>query len=200
MTKEEFYQKIDEWIKQPKENWNHITLVAYFYHKYFKRNGIHFTPARWSGNPASSKECRDMAKIFEIFAVEGYKELPPSEKKIERERVINKIYNYINWMFDYKYRYGNKGVGVTTQFFLSPYSLNEFQIMYDRALKKQSSKSKIEELILWCKAEIPDVLEIHQIEKADDLKLITQYADMYKLSDASNERRLLNKAAKMGII
>lgn len=200
MTKQEFYNQIEEWISAPKEKWNHVTLVAYFYHKYYQRNGIQFTPARWSGNPASSKECRDMSRIFNTFAVDNYKELSSEEKRKERAKVNKKIYNYINWMFDYKHRYGDKGKAVTTQFFLSPYALNEFQVMYNRAMKKRSSKSKIEQLVSWCKNEMPELLEIHQIDKADDIKLIDKYADMYHLSDSSNERRLVNKASAMGII
>lgn len=200
MTKQEFYDQIEEWISAPKDKWNHVTLVAYFYHKYRERNGVQFTPARWSGNPASSKECRDIARVFDIFAVDGYKELSAEQKRQERERVNKKIYNYINWMFDYKHRYGDKGKAVTTQFFLSPYALNEFQVMYNRAMKQKNSKSRIEQLISWCKNEMPEILEIHQIDKADDIKLINKYADMYSLPDSSNERRLVDKASALGII
>lgn len=200
MTKQEFYNIIEEWISAPREKWNHVTVVAYFYHKYFQRNGIHFTPARWSGNPASSKECRDFARVFKIFAPDNYSDLDYAKKQEVRVATYTKIYNYINWMFDYKHRYGDKGQAVTTQFFISPYALNEFQIMYKRALRKQESRSKIKELISWCQSEMPEILEVHQIEKPDDLKLINKYADMYSLEDSSNERRLINQAQKMGII
>lgn len=200
MTKQEFYDSIDEWISAPREKWNHVTFVAYFHHKYFQKNGTHFATLRWNGNPASSKECRDMAKIFEIFASEDYKELPSDLKQLEKERVNRKIYSYINWMFDYKHRYGDKGLAITTQFFLAPYSINEFQIMYDKALKQKSSTATIEELIIWCKNEMPEVLNEHQISRPEDIKLIDKYADLYKLPDSSNERKLVSKAIAMGIV
>lgn len=200
MTKKEFYDKIEEWISHPKDRWNHVTAVAYFYHKYHERNGVHFTPARWSGNPASSKECRDFAKVFKIFVDENYDNMSASNKREERIRVYQKIYNYINWMFDYKHRYGDKGRAVTTQFFIAPYSLNEFVVMYNRAMKKAASKGTIDKLIKWCKEEMPEVLDSHQITKAEDIKLIDKYADMYGLPENSNERRLVARASEMGII
>ena len=199
MTKQEFCDIIDEWISAPKSKWNHVTLVAYFYYKYKEKNGVHFTPTKWTGNPASSKECRDIKKVFDSFAPD-YANLKADEKKELRVKTYIKIYNYINWMFDYKHRYGDKGKAVTTQFFLSPYAINEFQIMYNRALKKTESEDKIGTLLDWCKKEMPELLDSHQVFKADDLNLIQKYADMYSLEESSNERRLVKQAKVLGII
>lgn len=157
-------------------------------------------PVRWAGNPASSKECKDMSKIFNIFAPNNYTELSSDEKSKIRTEVYNKMYNYINWMFDYKCRFGNNSMAVTTQFFLSPYSLNEFQLMYSKAIKNTKSKSKIEDLISWCKQEIPDILENHQLDRGEDIKMIIRYADMHNLQENSVERKLISKAMEMGII
>lgn len=200
MTKSEFYNLIDEWISQPKERWNHVTLVAYFYHKYKQRNGVNFTPNRWSGNPASSKECRDIARIFKLFAIDNYSELNSENKKLERIKTNQKIYNYINWIFDFKYRYGDNGVAVTTQFLFAPYNLNEFQIMYSKALKKNDSASKIDKLLNWCKKEMPEILDSHEIQNIKDIELIKKYAEMYNLEDNSNEIILIKKSIKMGLI
>ncbi len=200
MTKEEFYNVIEEWISKPKESWNHITLVAYFYWKYKQKNGVEYTPARWSGNPASSKECRDFTKVFNSFAPDKYSDLPMEEKRIVRIDTYNKVYNYINWMFDYKCRYGDNSKAITTQFFLAPYSMNEFQLMYSKAVKAGKSKDKITELISWCQKENPEVLDLHQIEKPDDIKMILKYAERYCLPDNATERILVKKAMQMGII
>ena len=129
MTKNEFYKVAEDWISHPKENWNHLTLMAYFYHKYKKRSGVNFYPASWSGNPALTKESRDFAKLFKIWAPEDYALLDSDKKRGARSIVNQKAYNYINWMFDYKFRYGNKAV-TGTGIFLNNNMLNEFEVMY----------------------------------------------------------------------
>lgn len=200
MTKEQFYNIIEEWVSKPRDTWNHVTLVAYFYKKYKEKNGINFTPSSWRGNPASSKECRDIKKLFDLFSPNDYEELG-KEKKLEvKSEIYNKIYNYINWMFDYKYRQADKSMAITTQFFLSPYNLNQFQIMYNNAMSKKKDLNKIDILLKWCKDELPDILDNHQIAKPDDLLLINKYADSYNLNDFSSERKVLKKAKELGLI
>ena len=110
MTRTEFYQRIDHWISQEKSKWNHLTLMAYFYHKYNKRTGVNFMPASWKSNPALTKESRDFSKLFKLFAPDNYKSCSKEVKKEIRHEVNQKIYNYINWMFDYKFRFGIKTV------------------------------------------------------------------------------------------
>jgi len=200
MTRDEFYNSIEKWISAPKEGWNHITLMAYFFHKYEKKNGSRYMPTTWRGNPGSTKECKDISKIFNNFAPDDYKTLSSEEKKQIKSKVNRKIVNYINWMFDYKYRYGNKGRAITTQFFLAPYALNEFQIMYDSAIRNFKSKNTIAKLVSWCKKEAPSILDNHELDSENDLKLIAKYAEMYSLESSSDEMRVISKAKAMGII
>ena len=75
------------------------------------------------------KESRDFARLFKVLAPEGYEDLPANDKKEVKKEVILKIYNYINWMFDYKFRRGDKSV-TGTQIFLLPSMINEFERMY----------------------------------------------------------------------
>jgi hypothetical protein len=103
-------------------------------------------------------------------------------------------------MFDYKYRQGDKAVAITTQFFLSPFCINQFQIMYNNAKNNDNVNNKIKVVQDWAQKEIPAVLEYHQVNKTGDLLLLSKYADSYKLSEDSDERRLLVKAKELGII
>lgn len=200
MTREEFYNVLSEWTTQPLEKWNHVTMVAFFYSKFKEKNGIDFMPVRWSGNPASSKECRDIAKLFRMFVPENYDDLNPFDKIEYRQAAYQKIYHYIDWMFNYKHRMGDSGKAITTQFFLAPYTLNEFLIMYNKAKNKQKTKSKIDLLITWCKTETPEIFEKHQLETASDLKFIEKYIQSYKLDQNSLESRVINKSKELGLI
>jgi hypothetical protein len=199
ITREEFYSKIDEWISKPKEAWNHLTMVAYFYKKYHLANDTHFIPARWSGNPASSKECKDIKKVFDNFVSDNYIDLDKPEKIEERVRVYVKIYNYINWLFDFKYRHTDRSV-ITTQFMLQPYNLNAFNIAYKTAMSKQQSKDKISVFKDWCKSENPNILERFQIESKDDLILISRYIKTYELGNDSAEHKAVSYAKEIGLI
>ena len=141
MNQDEFYEKIPEWISQEKARWNHITLMAYFCHKYEKVNGVKFRLVRWKEDPGKGKESRDFSKLFDTFARLDYKELSKEEKEAEKLKVITRIYNYINWMFDYKFRSGDKSV-TGTQLFLMPSMINEFDRMYSKFLANVSSKAR----------------------------------------------------------
>ena len=146
MNQEEFYQKIPDWISKPKSTWNHITLMAYFCHKYQSVNGVRFRLVRWNRDPGKGKESRDFSRLFKTLAPEDYPSLSKEEKAIKKEEVVVKIYNYINWMFDYKFRRGEKSV-TGTQLFLMPAMINEFERMYSDFLRKKQSDKGIIELL-----------------------------------------------------
>jgi hypothetical protein len=199
MTRNEFYEKIEEWITQDKSRWNHLTLMAYFYHKYKKRTGVNFMPASWKSNPALTKESRDFSKLFKLWAPEGYANLSASDKQAAKHRVNQKIYNYVNWMFDYKFRYGNKTV-TGTGIFLNNNMLNEFEVMYNLQMKRHQDKQGIQTLIKWAKDNTPDVLNSHQLERIDDLGMIQKYIEMYELDASAPEQQLIDKAKELRII
>ena len=199
MTRNEFYQKIEEWILNPKEKWNHMTLMAYFYHKYKIRTGTNFYPATWNGNPALTKESRDFSKLFKLFAVDNYKNISQARKAEEKKGVNQKIYNYINWMFDYKFRYGRKAV-TGTGIFLNNNMLNEFEVMYNSHIQKAQEKDGIGSLIKWAEENAPNVLSNHQLERIEDLAMIEKYIGMYSLKDDSDEYKLISRAKEVSLI
>ena len=55
MTQDEFYEKIPEWVSKPKDTWNHITLMAYFCHKYEKVHGVRFRLVKWQTDPGKGR-------------------------------------------------------------------------------------------------------------------------------------------------
>jgi len=199
MTQEEFYQKIPEWISQDKERWNHITLMAYFCHKYQQKHKTRFRLVRWKSDPGKGKESRDFAKLFKTLAPEDYSDLPKGKKKDIKRQVILKIYNYINWMFDYKFRRGEKSV-TGTQLFLLPSMINEFERMYSTYLAKRGQESKVGSLIEWSRENLPSIFELHQVEALDDIKMIDKYCKLYNLSSDSVEALFLSKAKALRLI
>ena len=199
MTQDEFYQKIPEWISQDKDRWNHITLMAYFCHKYEKVNDVRFRLVRWKSDPGKGKESRDFSKLFKILAEEDYDSLSSDKKKENKKETILKIYNYINWMFDYKFRRGDRSV-TGTQIFLMPSMINEFERMYSTYIFKNNEKAKMSTLLKWSENNIPKIFDLHQVEEPGDVKMIEKYCEVYSLSDSSTESLFLNKAKELGLI
>lgn len=199
MTRDEFYNISEEWIKQDRGKWTHITLVAYFFYKYKSVNGVNFIPASWSGNPAKTKESRDFAELFKKLAPDNYDELDRDEKQKHRALTINKIYNYINWMFDFKFKRSNSSVS-GTRLFLTPSLINEFERMYSAYIKKQENVGSFSAFLEWCKTTIPGIFDHQQLESIDDLKMINRYYIASGLSQDSLEGKLIAKAKQMGII
>jgi len=199
MNQEEFYGKIPEWIAQDRAKWNHITLMAYFCHKYELKNGTKFRLVRWKMDPGKGKESRDFSKLIEIFLPEKYEELSTEEKKSYKTNVIQKIYNYINWMFDYKFRSGDKSV-TGTQLFLMPSMINEFERMYSSFIQKSLSKDNFGVFIDSIKRDFSDIFDNHQIDEVSDLKILERYVENYKLPLDSIEAIVVAKAKKMEII
>lgn len=199
MTEEEFFNHIEDWIATDVSQWTHVTLLAYFCHKYEEKNGVRFRLVRAKKGPALGKEAADFAKLFRTLAPENYKELSKPLKDKARHKTNLKIYNYINWMFDYKFRRGQQSVNGTRIFLVSSIIV-EFERMYNSYLSKQGSASKMDKLISWCKQEAHDIFQSHQLEREDDIKMIQRYADMYSLGDDSLERRVLAKASEVGLL
>lgn len=199
MTEQEFYEKVPEWIAQEKERWNHITLLAYFCHKYEQKHGIKFRLVRSRKGPTMGKEAADFAKLFRLFSPDNYSDLSSKEKAVIRLKVSKKIYNFINWMFDYKFRGDIDSVNGTRVFHV-PAIINHFERMYNLHLKKEENKVTIDGLVSWCKENVPDLLEEHQLNRPEDLKMIQRYYESYSLTADSPEGVLLGKAKEMGLV
>lgn len=199
MTEEEFYQNIEEWIHHDISRWNHITLLAYFCHKYQQANGIRFRLVRGKKGPTNGKEAKDFARLFSMLAPENYTELSPDEKRAVRIETNRKIINYINWVFDYKFRGRNQSVN-GTQLFLAYNLINEFERMYNYQLQKMEQRDKLEQLLVWCRQENMEILNRHQLERIEDLQMIQKYAESYHLGESSPEVRAVTKAKELGLI
>lgn len=199
MNQEEFYAKIPEWIAKPKSTWNHITLMAYFCHKYEQKNGVKFRLVRWKSDPGKGKESRDFAKLFKTLAPEDYASLDKERKKEVKEEVTHKIYNYINWMFDYKFRRGDRSV-TGTKLFLMPAMINEFERMYSSFLLKKKNENSMDSLLAWAKERVPSIFDYHEIEDVRDVKMLQEYIKSYSLEEDSPESILLKKAKEMNLV
>lgn len=199
LTEEDFFKNIEEWIKADISTWTHITLLAYFCHKYEQKNGVRFRLVRAKKGPTLGKEAADFAKLFRTLAPDSYQDLPKDRKDKVRHEINLKIYNYINWMFDYKFRRGSQSVN-GTRLFLTPSIIVEFERMYNAYLEKKGSESKFDKLISWCKKEASQIFQSHQLEREEDLKMIKRYAEMYSLKEDTLERLVLAKASEIGLI
>ncbi len=198
MNQEEFYSNIEDWISKPKSTWNHITLMAYFCHKYELVTGSKFRLVRWKGDPGKGKESRDFSKLFKVFATEDYDKINGSDKLFIKNKINNKIYNYINWIFDYKFRSGTQSV-TGTGIFLLPSIINEFERMYEQVVEKNTNDFKIKTLIKWCGENCPEIFSLHQLEDMDDLEMIYSYFKAHNL-DKSVESRVVEYARGIGLL
>lgn len=198
MSEEEFYENIEKWIKADVSQWTHITLLAFFCHKYEKKNGVRFKLVRGKKGVTMSKEAADFAKLFRTVAPENYFDLAFEEKQKVRHETNLKVFNYINWMFDYKFRRGDKSI-TGTKLFLVPSMMVEFERMYSKHLIKQQSENKIDKLLNWINEKNQEILQNYKINKVEDLKTIAKYVEIYKLEESSVERRVLEQAKKLGI-
>jgi len=199
MNQQEFYEKIPDWISKDKDSWNHITLMAYFCHKYREKHGVNFRLVRWKGDPGKGKESRDFAKLFKALAPEDYDNLTDYSKQGVKKDIILKIYNYINWMFDYKFRRGDKSV-TGTGLFLMPSVINEFERMYTGYMATKKKRKGIGQLVLWAENNLPEIFSKHQVEEVSDLRMIESYIKTYLLSENSPESLLLAKAKELEVL
>lgn len=181
MSEEEFYQKIPQWIGYDRSSWNHLTIFAYFCHKYEKKTGVRFKMVRSKSGPTCTKESRDFAKLVKLFCPDNLDDLDPAQQKEKKIFAINKTYNYINWMFDYKHR--NAPAVSGSQIFLVPSMLNEFERMYEAHLKSKASQNSIESLHAWIKKDCPSGLDRFQLESKDDIALFCKWAESSNTKD-----------------
>ena len=197
MTEEEFYQKIPTWIGADRSTWNHITLFAYFCHKYQQKTGVRFKMVRSKSGPTSTKETRDFAKLIKSFCSDGWDDLPEEARAEEKTFALNKTYNYINWMFDYKYRSSSAVSG--TQVFLVPSVVNEFERMYSAHLKTKKSESGIESLLVWISKNYPGALAQYELESKEDLALFVKYVDNHR-SPSDECKKIMEKIKEMNLL
>jgi hypothetical protein len=173
--------------------------MALFCDEYRKKNGVNFRLVKWKGSPGLGKESRDFAKLFKTLAPENYNEMEEDAKREAKYNLTVKISNYISWMFNHKFRSGDKSV-TGTGLFLMPSMINEFERMYNSMLKKHNEKSKFKILVEWCMEIYPNLTAEHQIETTDDLKIIERYIETYSLSNDEPESGLIGKAKQLGLI
>ncbi len=198
MTEEELYEKIPKWIESDKKSWNIVTFFAYFLKKYEDKNGVRFRITKSRNGPLSSKEMRDFSKLFEKFAPENYQTLPPAERESAKEITNIKVYNYINWMFDYKFRMpGASPDG--TQIFFSPSYLNHFERMYSEAMKKKFKKSTLKDFLTEISSIEPRFLDNNECSTEQDLVMI-QSIWIQKGKPDNSLGKAVNLAIKMGIL
>ena len=129
MNQSEFLEKAAIWIEADKSSWTHITLLAYFCHRYKEINNVRFRFARWGGHPAKTKESRDFSRLIKSFLPEDFDNLTKERKKEAKKKSISKSYNYINWIFDYKFRTNDRSV-TGTGIFLNHNIMNHFERMW----------------------------------------------------------------------
>jgi len=199
MNEAEFHKNIPEWISKEKDTWNHITYLAYFCHKYEKINGVKFRLVRGRKGPTMGKEAGDFAKLFRMLAPEDYSSLNSEQKKVVRSEINMKVYNYINWMFDYKFRMKTGSVN-GTRLFHTNNLIVEFERMYEAHKAKRKGADKMTQFLKWCEGSTPSVLNQHQLEEPNDLKMLLTYANNYKLDNNTEERAALKKAEEMGLL
>lgn len=197
MTEEEFYQRIPAWIGADRSSWNHITLFAYFCSKYERKTGVRFKMVRSKAGPTSTKETRDFAKLIKVFCPDNIDQLSDEKKAELKLAAINKIYNYINWMFDYKFRHAPAVSG--SQVFLVPSILNEFERMYAAHLSSKKSESKISDFIIWIKSKHPESLNKFELETKEDISLFVKYAENRKNPDIVTTS-ILEKIKEMNLL
>jgi hypothetical protein len=199
MEKSEFYNNIDLWISKPKDTWNHITLMAYFCKKYEDVNGVRFRLSRWAGDPGKSKESRDFSKLVKAFLPDDYSSMSKEEACASKGKSLYKVYNYINWMFEYKFRSGEKSVTGTGIFMITSI-INEYERMYSSYRGKVSKDGIFSEYIEWCRANVPGLFREHQIDDADDLSMLYAHYKSSDFSNNSSEALAVQKAKDMGLI
>ena len=199
MEKSEFYNNIDLWISKPKDTWNHITLMAYFCKKYEEKTGVRFRLSRWSGDPGKSKESRDFSKLVNMFMPDNYSNMAKDDAKVSKIKSIYKVYNYINWMFEYKFRSGEKSVTGTGIFMITSI-INEYERVYSSYQSKVSKENVFSRYIEWCRSNISDLFNRHQMDDLDDLSMLYAYYKSNDLSNGSSEALAIHKAKDMGLI
>jgi hypothetical protein len=183
MTKEEFYQNCREWVKKDKSTWNHLTLVAYFVVKYEGKYGIKYKMARWADNPAKTKASRDMSKL-----VKSFKETDPDK---DNKFIIMKAYNYINWIFDFKFRQGN--TVNSTGLLLTHTLINEFEKTFAKKMRQYEEKKNSFTIQSWIEENCPDIKGHYQLNDKNDIDIFIRFCESSDLSEDMSEYKLYKK-------
>lgn len=199
MTEEEIYSKIDLWIGSGYEDWNHITIMAYFLRKYEQTYGVRFSLAAYKGNPAKTKECRDFANLIKRFRSENYELKSPEMKNEENKMVNKKIYNFINWVFDKKFSTSENTI-TGTRIFLNNNLINEFEAKYKRSQEKNKDSKKLESFFKKVVKLFPEVKESYALNSKDDIKIMEQSIKFYDLDNSSAEVKIVRAAKKAGLL
>ena len=195
VTLDEFYSKSKIWISSDKSEWNHITLMAYFICKYEKNYSIKYRMARWSGNPAKSKESKDMSKLLKMFSEESH---VWGESADSKKIAILKCYNYINWAFDKKFRYKTKIN--STGLLLNHTIINEYEKIYYQKMQEHRSKSGISSLREWISQVLPSSLDDYDFSDKNDLRIFCEFYKNNKFGDEDSETKIFNKIKDMRLV
>lgn len=187
MNINEFHNSKQSWVNKEKKSWNIVTFVSYFCIKYENLYEVKYRFSRWAGNPALTKEGRDFSKLLKEYKESGLEML---EAKM-------KLYNYINWSFDYK---GARGTNINSSGLLCHHSFfNEFEKKYSSFMKKKKSKVGIFSLLEWCKDNAPSILDNYDIETDKDLVFIEKMTKMDGMQ-GSDEYNLILESKKRGML
>lgn len=198
MNQSEFLEKAAIWIEADKSSWTHITLLAYFCHRYRERNGVRFRFARWGGHPAKTKESRDFSRLIKAFLPEDFDNLTKENQKLAKKKSISKSYNYINWIFDYKFRTNDKSV-TGTGIFLNHNIMNHFERMWFNHQNKKKKESKLNSFVSWIKNNHPSFLDNYDFEDEKDLGIVLSFIEGNGFGEETSEFLVYKKAKSLGL-
>ena len=199
MNQSEFLEKAEIWIEADRSSWTHITLLAYFCYRYKEKNGVKFRFARWGGHPAKTKESRDFSRLIKAFLPEDFDNMTKDLKREEKRKAISKSYNYINWVFDYKFRTNDSSV-TGTGIFLNHNVMNHFERMWFQHQKKKKSQDKMSLFVSWIKENHPLFLDNYDFEDEKDLGIVLSFIKDNDFSDDSEESMVYCKAKSLGFM
>ena len=143
------------------------------------------------GNPGKTKESRDISKVCKQLKnpEHGW-----TEDKASKKDNILKVYNYINWVFDYKFR--SKQVN-STGLLVNGTLLNEFEKMYIKSLKEHRSKKKSKSIDQWILDNTPDIAGDYQLGTKNNIQIFYKFIETNSIPEDSDEYKLYNYLKKM---
>lgn len=187
MNLSEFHSSKLSWVSKEKESWNIVTFVSYFCVKYEQLYGVQYRFSRWAGNPALTKEGKDFSKLLKEYGDSGLSSLDAKMK----------LYNYINWAFDYK---GKRGANINSSGLLYHHSfINEFEKKYSSFVNSRKNSIGIDSLKDWCVSNAPSIVENYTIKTDKDLVFIGEMLKMEGM-EGSDEEKLIIEAKKRGLV
>ena len=193
MSIESLYEKAEVWIEADKEKWNHMTFLGYFIVKYRSTYGVYYRFSRWKNDPTKTKEFRDFSKLLKEFQC-GINMTHGGCKKIANV----KLYNYINWIFDKKFR--NPKVVTGSGIFLKSNLINEFEVLYARKLKEHKRNNSISILKDWLSLNAPSILDDYSINDKNDINIFKNFYINSNLPNNCPETVFYNKLREMRLV